>query len=296
MSTAAVELKPARRTGRLDLQKMRKKFVYIVFVPLVVLATLMYFFIDEWIESGLEVAGEAVVGAKVEIDGLRLTLSPIAIEFARLQVANPRDPWKNIFETDNVRAALDFGQLLRGKYIVETVEVNELILGTQRATDGSLPKKMKVDGDESPSIVQQAAAAVASETRKAPVFDLEKLKKEFKIDSLLNVHNLRSVQHIDTLKLRVLQANEEWLATLADIEKSKQKLGEIETNVKAININELKTLDRILEAANNVNTAYNNINELNETFRSRRSSISTQVNSIAASVGAIDDLARQDYE
>ncbi|HXG39221.1 MAG TPA: TIGR03545 family protein [Bacteroidota bacterium] len=276
---------------------IRKRFVYIVLIPLVILGIITYLFIDTWIETGLEAAGEAFVGAKVEIDGLRLTLSPIALEFARMQVANPKDPWNNIFETGRVRAALDFGQLLRGKYIVETVEVNELILGTKRATDGSLPQKPKEpDADQEPSLIQQASSVVVQQARQAPVFDLEKIKREFKIDSLLNVHNLRSVQHIDTLKLRVQQAYDEWKATLADIEKSKHKLSEIEANVKAINLNELKTIDQFIAAANNANNAYKAINDLNETFKTRRASITTQVNTLAASVDVIDDLARQDYE
>lgn len=276
---------------------IRKRFVYIVLVPLVILGTITYLFIDQWVEAGLEAAGEAIVGAKVEIDDLRLSLSPIAIEFARVQVADPRDPWKNLFETGRVRAALDFGQLLRGKYIVETAEVNELILGTKRATDGSLPKKPeKPAADREPSFIQQASSVVVQQARQAPVFDPEKIKREFKIDSLLNVHNLRSVQHIDTLKLRVQQVYDEWKATLAEIEKSRQKLGEIEANVRAINLNELKTIDQFVAAANNANNASKGISELKETFKARRASITTQINTLAASVNVIDDLARQDYE
>lgn len=108
---------------------MRKRFIYFILVPVLVLGLITYLFIDRWIESGLESAGEAIVGAKVEIDGLRVSLFPLALEFNRLQVANPHDPWKNIFETGKVRAALDMGQLLRNKYIIETMEVNNLILG-----------------------------------------------------------------------------------------------------------------------------------------------------------------------
>lgn len=276
---------------------IRKKFVFIVLVPCVILGIVTYVFIDAWVESGLEAAGEAIVGAKVEIDNLKVTLSPIAIEFARLQVANPKDPWKNIFETGKVRAALDFGQLLRGKYIIETMEVNELILGTKRTTDGSLAKKpAEPDGDKKPSLIQQASSVLVEQARQAPVFDLEQLKREFKVDSLLNVHNLRSVQHIDTLKLRVQQAYDEWKTILADVEKFKQKLSEIEANVKAINLNELKTIDQFIAAANNANNAYKGMNEVNEAFKTRRASIITQVNNLSASVAVIDDLARQDYE
>ncbi|MRR39582.1 hypothetical protein EG829_34015, partial [bacterium] len=108
---------------------MRRKFIYFVLVPLIVLIGILFFFLDGWVESGLETAGESMVGARVEIDDLRLTLSPLGIRFARLQVANPDDPWKNLFETRTVQFSLELNQLLRGKYIVEQMEVNDIILG-----------------------------------------------------------------------------------------------------------------------------------------------------------------------
>jgi uncharacterized protein (TIGR03545 family) len=234
-----------------------------------------------------------MVGAKVEIDGLHVTLFPLAIEFLRLQVADPHDPWKNVFETGKVRAAVNMGQLLRNKYIIETMEVNNLILGTKRTTDGSIPKP---PASSSPSLMSTVTSTLVKETEQAPVFDLSKLKKELKIDSLLDVHSFRSIQHIDTLKKRVETARQEWQTTLTEIEKSKQKAGEIETRIKSINVNELKTVESVTAAITNVNSAYTTIKELNETFTTRRDAISGQITSLTNSVGMIDDLAQADYE
>ena len=97
---------------------MRKKFVLFVLLPVIVILVVVYLFIDRWVAAGLEAGGEAIVGAKVEIEQLHLTLSPIGVEWRRLQVADPHDPWKNLFETGTVRFALNFGQLLRSKYII----------------------------------------------------------------------------------------------------------------------------------------------------------------------------------
>jgi uncharacterized protein (TIGR03545 family) len=274
---------------------MRKKFVFFVLVPLLALCIVLYLFAERWIESGLEEAGEGIVGAKVEIDNLRLSISPVAIEFSRFQVTNPKDTWKNIFETGRVRFALNIGQLIRNKYIVETMEVNNLIFGTKRATDGSLPKPRSLSG-ESSSIIIEATAALTREAKKAPVFDLEKLRKGLKIDSLLSVQSLRTIRHLDSLKLQVQEASQQWRATLADIEKSKQRAAEIEANIKAINLNELRTIESIAGAINKVSAAYKDINELNETFKNRRAAITDQINRLYSSVAMVDDLARADYE
>jgi uncharacterized protein (TIGR03545 family) len=274
---------------------MRKKFIFFALVPVLALCVLLYLFADQWIESGLEAAGESVVGAKVEIDNLKLSISPVAIEFSRLQVASPKDPWKNVFETGKVRFALNFGQLLRNKYIIETMEGNNLIFGTKRSTNGSLPKA-RAESEEPPSIISEATAALTREAAKAPVFDLEKLRKGLKIDSLLNVQNLTAVQHLDSLRQQVQEASQQWQATLTDIDKSKQRVADIETSVKAINLNELKTIESISSAINNVNSAYKNINKLNEAFKARRTAITDQINRLYASVAIVDDLARADYE
>jgi uncharacterized protein (TIGR03545 family) len=273
---------------------MRKKFIAFVLVPVLALLAIIYVFIDGWVESALESAGEGVTGARVEIDRLSVSISPIAIEFSRLQVANPRDTWKNIFETGKVRFALDAGQLLRGKYIIETMEVNNLVVGTKRSTDGSLPKR--ASSSEESSIFSEATATLVREAQKAPVFDLAKIRKELKIDSLLNFQNLRSVQYIDTLKARVQEASEQWRATLDDVEKSKQRVAEIQANIAAINLNELQTIDKVTAALNNANNAYRGLAELNETFKSRKTALTDEVTRLYAAGAIVDDLAKADYE
>ena len=280
---------------------MRKKFVFFALIPIFILGTITYLFLESWVESGLEVAGEAIVGARVEIDQLRLTLSPLGGEFQRLQVANKRDPWKNVFETGKMKFALDFGQLLRGKYIVETLEANDLILGTKRATDGSLPKKPeppqpKVEEPAAAPLTEQAKTVLVAEAKKTPIFDLDKLKKEFKIDSLLNVQNLKSVQHYDSLKRQVQQASEQWKATLNELEQSKQRLADVEATVKSINLGELKTIEAITSTITKVNASYKTVNDLNETFKTRRTSLTQEVNQLSTSVKSIDDLVKQDYQ
>ncbi len=276
---------------------MRKKFVYYVLVPFVILSVVVYLFIDTWIESAIESAGEAVVGAKVEIDNLRLTVNPIAIEFARLQVANPNDVWKNIFETKKVRFSLNFGQLVRGKYIVETMEVNDVVVGTKRATSGFIPKPPEPPKDpNNPGLADQMKTLVASKMKDAPIFDLSLLRKQFKIDSLLNYRNLKSVQHFDTLKSQVLEASKQWDATIADVEKSKQQLKDAEATVRSIDVNNIKKIDDALALIDKVDKTYKTVKDLNATFVTRRTAITDNVNTVYASAKLAPSVLKSDYD
>lgn len=284
---------------------MRKNFIFFVLVPAAVVGFILYLFLDSWIESGLEYAGEQIVGAKVEIDGFRLTLAPLGVEFRRLRVANKRDPWMNIFETGTVKFAMDVGQLLRGKYIIETMEVNDVVLATQRTTDGSLPSKGRptpttpptIPADTSaPLLTQQAQPVLTGGEKKAPIFDLDRLKKEFKIDSLLDVRNLKSVHYFDSMKTRLQHASEEWKATLNDIEQSKQKLAEIESAVKHINVNELKSIDAISTTINKLTASYRTAQELQGTFQTRQQALTREIEQLSVSARMLDEVVNQDYD
>lgn len=284
---------------------MRKKFVYIVLVPALVVLVVFYFFLDGWVESGLELAGESLVGARVEIDDLRLTLMPVGMNFARLQVADPADPWTNTFETGEVAFAMDLGQLLRGKFIIETMEVNELIVGTKRSTDGSLEKPadpvlLMAEGADStqslPPLAVQGAELTQEKQASTPMFDLSKLRAQLNVDSLLDTRNLKSVQHLDSLERQIREAGDQWQSALADIDRSRIQAAEIEERVKAININELKSIDKITEAIRNVSEAQKGVKEITTTVSTRKQSVTEGVDRLNASVRTIDDVVREDYQ
>lgn len=272
---------------------MRKKFILFIFIPFLILAVLTYFFIDRWIESGLESAGEAMVGAKVEIDDLSIGFFPLRLQFFRMQVANPNNAWNNLFETERVTFAIDVNQLLRRKIIIDTVEVRNFILGTKRTTDGSLPKKAEKNND-SPSFSQQLAKHIEQDIKNVPVFDLEKLRKDLKIDSILNKESLSTVRYIDTLRGQIIAVGGQWKAMIADLEATKQRLATMESNLRAIKPNELKTLDAITSAINNVNSSYTTLKEINDSYKTRKNSITTDVNAVTGSIKLIDDVVKED--
>jgi len=296
---------------RLGDRAVRTKFVLFILIPASFLFLVVYLFADRWIESGLEYAGEKAVGAKVEIDGLSVTLSPVGIEFARLKVANSQDGSKNLFETGKVKFALDFGQLLRSKFIIETMEVNDLILGTKRETDGTLPEKkaeqpapqtvasgtMSDTSASAPASFSQQAAPVlrAKEERKTPVFDVERIRRELKVDSILSIQNLRTVQYYDSVKIEVERAAQQWQTTLAEIDKMKPKIAEIETNIKVINVSEIKSLESAKSTLENVKRSYDGVNEINRSFTERKSALNDQVNKFSNSYSEAERLAKEDF-
>lgn len=276
---------------------MRKGFVFFVLVPLIIAAIVVYLFIDGWVESGLETAGEAAVGARVEIDGLHLSLFPIGIRWTRMQVADPADPWRNLFETRAVRFALDAGQLLRGKYLVETMEVHELLLGTRRTTDGSLPGgKSGTPGGGTRFFTDLAREALDRSVEQTPLFNLENLRKGINPDSLVKLLDLQSVRHLETLKVQVAATARQWELVQADFDSSRRKLAEAEAALRAINPAELKTVEKIAGAVNTVESTVAGINSLKTVFETRKTAVTADVERLRGSLGAVDEIVRGDFE
>jgi uncharacterized protein (TIGR03545 family) len=275
---------------------MRKNFVFFILVPVIVLLAVVYFFIDGWVESGLESAGEALVGARVEIDRVHLSLFPLGLRWDRMQVANPNDPWKNVFETGVVAFAMDPGQLLRSKVIIETMEVNELILGTRRTTDGSLPRHTTAAGEPASSFFTGMARQALERTiEPTPVFNLENLRRGFNPDSLVRSLDLATLRHLDTIKAGVAATSRQWQNTLADIETTKTRLRDLETRVRAIDPGGLNSVDRIVAAIGTVENGISTVNDARKTFETRKASITGDVQRLAGSVRQVDGIVKDDF-
>ena len=292
---------------------MRKKFLLIVLVPLIIVSLIVYIFIDSWITSGLEYAGEKAVGAKVEIDGLHVHLFPLGIEWAKMQVANPNDTWKNLFQTGRVSFNINTGQLLRGKYIVNIVELKDFIVGTKRITNGALPKEkitavktetgtakgenaQAVKKDNGSYFSKLAEDAFKNTVTTTPLFDLAKLRNGFNVDSLISILDMKSVQHIDTIKGQIDQLNGQWGTLQKDLDAQKQKALDIEKQVKAIDVSKLKNLQSVLQAINTVDNARKSINEIKDFVNEKTSSLKNNAQTIAGSVGQLKNYVNQDFD
>jgi uncharacterized protein (TIGR03545 family) len=276
---------------------MRKRFLYAVLIPLLVIGVVLYFFLDSWVEAGLEYAGEQAVGAKVEIDHLHVTLFPIGMNWARLQVTDPGDGWKNLFETRTVRFAMDAGQLIRGKILIETMEVNDLILGTRRATDGSIPKSDRPEGQAGggTNFSDLAKEALQRGVDNTPLTDPSLYKAGLNVDSLLKVLDIKSMKHLDSLKTRATAASQQWDAASAEFEASKQRLSDIEAGVKSINVNNLKTVASITSAINTVDSGIKGVKEITDAFSARKSSIEADVNDLTRRVKETGGIVSDDF-
>jgi len=278
---------------------MRKRFWLVVLIPSIIFLAVVYFFINSWIESAIEYAAEEAVGAKVEIDNLSMSISPLGIEWDKLQVTNPRDTWENLFETGSVKFSMDPGQLLRGKYIINEIEVENFILGTRRKTDGAINKernKRAVFAGDEGTFSQLADKAFKATVETPPLFDIVKLKEGFNADSLIKALDMSSVKNIDTLKTRVDEITNSWTTIKSDFEIQKQKVLEIEKQITAIDPSQLKDVQKITETIALVDKAQKTVNEISSLINDKSKTVQSNVRNLTTSIGNIDNFIKDDFE
>ncbi|OQX58358.1 hypothetical protein B5M50_04465, partial [candidate division KSB1 bacterium 4484_219] len=122
---------------------MRWKGLIFLATLVAIFIALSMFFIDKWIESGLEKAAQAIVGARVEIDNLDFSLTGLSIKWDRLQVTDPNNTMRNLIETGRTAFKMNAPALFRKRYIIEEMTLVDVRTGTSRKYDGALPKTPK---------------------------------------------------------------------------------------------------------------------------------------------------------
>ncbi|MBC8183483.1 TIGR03545 family protein [candidate division KSB1 bacterium] len=273
---------------------MRKKGIIILVVIFVIFAVFAFFFRDYRIEKGLEKIGGAIAGAKVEIDNFHFSLLKMECSWKRLQVADKNDPWKNILETDKASFDLEMRPLFWKRLIINEMILENVRQGTPRTTDGSLPKKPKTEKRTAePNIAEKAKKAIEKQFGAIPVFDLSGLGKKLKIDSLINVDNLLSVQGYNRLNLAADSSFKYWSSQL-DIKVYHDRVTGLEKKIKTLKLDKIKTIPELTNALDNINKINKEIKSLKKEVQNKHKALSQTFTDMQTGLKEIESDLKND--
>lgn len=229
-----------------------------------VIAALILLLLPFVIKSGIEFVGTKVAGAKVTLDDADVTLSPLGVRLQGLQVADAREPMRNLVEFDEAMADLELAPLLVGKAISNELSVSNLQFHTERATSGALDMEPEEDEEtQGPSLKEKASEALPSvdevlarETLKTPAAG-EALKSSWKVQSERVDSALNAVPDTDALakyEREVKEITSGRLESLEDFRQRKARLDELKARFKA-------DREAIRQAKEAVTTARSDVSE-----------------------------------
>ena len=277
---------------------MRKGFIYFILLFFATIFFVFYFFVEKWVESSIETSIESITGAKVEIDNLDIKYFPIEIRWKRMQIANPYNTMTNLIETGDVFFKLDVNQLLRKKIIIDTIQVNGLLLGTKRSTDGALPEKIRKKSTlylAEKSFTNSYKNLYNNILKNIPLFEFSNLKENFNPDSIIKKLNIKTYYYVDTLKNRINNSVKQWDYVINDFNNSRKEILNRVEEIKKIEVAKLKTPQNIINAITTIDNSINTINNIKSTYENRFNSIESEVKNIIQSVDSVKYYVENDY-
>jgi uncharacterized protein (TIGR03545 family) len=247
------------------------------FVLLLLVVAAWFLLAPSLIKSGIETTGSEVIGAKVQVDEVGLSLFPMGVEIKRLRAADPDSPMTNLVEVGLIKFSLDSDALLWKKIQIEQLNITDIQLGTTRESSGAL-----AGGRASQQISENIAT-----------IELPELSQQ-DVESMVENADLLTVKRLNTLDATQQRLNQEWQTDL-DNEANKARVEDLEKEFKRLTqrakenklnlIADRKDWKKLNKA---IDKERDNIKALNDKFKQDKQLLSTQVKAVRD--GPEDDL------
>jgi len=123
-------------------------------VLLVAITLVTILFKDVALRRGVEAAGTAAVGARVDLARAHLGILDGNVTLNGLAVTDPSKPMTNLFEAEALVFDVGILPALEGKVVIDTIAARGLRFGTARKTSGAIPQPEN-PAPEEPSAVRK---------------------------------------------------------------------------------------------------------------------------------------------
>ena len=272
---------------------MRKKALVVLAIVLLALLVWLYLSRNRLLDSAIEAAGSALVGAKVEVDGVDVDLVHLRAGFARLQITNPRDTWHNLLEFGPSQFDVRAEPLVWNRFVVDDFSVTRIRINSPRSSDGALPGGKEAPG---PSLFERAKRGFLARLEQTPAADLGRLAtRKVNVDSILKVLEIGTVDSVRQLKDSLQQQVQFWRKRVPELD-PRRKLREIQALVEPIRPADIRTVQELTDALERVKKAQGELQSLRTEVEPVLAEASGALKTVRARFARVDDWARQDLQ
>jgi uncharacterized protein (TIGR03545 family) len=270
---------------------MRWKALIIAIPLLLLLGFGYYLFFDRILENSIEGSLETILGAKVEVDKLHFSITTPSISIKKLQIANPRNTWRNLIETEDIQFKLAWEPLFSGKFVIEKIVLSDLMLNTPRKTDGKLKRPPL------PGPFGKAQAELNRAIADIPLFNSDIMQSEISRnkDKLLAGYKFQTRVDAEAVKSQLAKSSKEWNQDLEKLGQTKLKLQAIEDQLKKLKANQLNTAPDLNNALNTVTTLNQSITEIRTDIDATRNGFQSELDAATLEISRLTMTADQDY-
>ena len=261
----------------------------ILFVALFVI--FFAFLLNPLAHKGMEAGFEKIFGGETEITGFNLNIFKGYIKYKTLQVADKNDLDRNLFQTGKAAIDLNMWEILKGKFSVEEITLEDFALGEKRKTRAKplpsaekKPEPKKEEGSKLPDIKATASSVLPA------IPDRETVKK------VLN-------DNLDKLTTpAIIEENINSISSgTNNVKNSADKTGkEIDNLTKEVNeISKTKITSPLdiagaKKLAERIKSANSSLNAINSGLNSGKNELTTLENNVTQSKKKIQDAISKD--
>jgi uncharacterized protein (TIGR03545 family) len=189
--------------------------------------------LDPFLRWAMVTAGEAALGAKVEVAEVSTSLRGGELIVTGLAAANPQKPMRNLLEAGEVRLEVDSAQLLRNRVVIHDGSITGLQFDSHRTTSGAL---------------QAASEEAAGPSARAPIVTAAQDKAFAWLDDLggrLEQDLMASLATPKVLKELEERWPKQYEALKARAEDLRTKCKQIESSFREVKRNPLRNLPEL---------------------------------------------------
>jgi len=172
-------------------------------VVLIVVIGVWFFVVDSVIERIIEKTGTRIVGARVDLGGADLSISPLGLSLTGLQVTNPDEPMTNAVQVDRIALSVEGAKLFLRKVIVKEMSLGGVRLNTPRKSSGAISGR--------PAATPAVSKRAAGKKPTLPPFAIPN------VNEILQREELRSLELIKSLQADLQAEKDQWQQRLGEL-------------------------------------------------------------------------------
>jgi uncharacterized protein (TIGR03545 family) len=280
-----------------------------VVVPLLIIGVVTYLYFallfDLNLKSALEWVGYEVVGAEVDIRSLQTNFGSASLHIQGVDVTNPEKPTHNMIEIGDIKFSLLWDGLLRARFIVNEVAVEQIAIDTPRSKPGKVkpPEPPKPDSHALEKAVEagkQVAGAGANEISKqdpSSLFaDLTVLMQGGQDAQLSELQkNLPSKQMLEAFQKDLNEKNKKWNDKIKTLPQGKE-IDDLSARMSKIKTSNFKSPQEVADSVNQFNALINEANSKYQSVANIGNELTTDFNATQASFNQVNDQVKKDIQ
>ena len=242
---------------------MTKIFRWKGIIPFAIIVTLIYvaavYYVDGWLQRTLSKQLTKVNGARVEMNGLNLSFKKSALVINGLVFTDPNNLLRNRVDIGKMTFDFQFVPLLKKKFIIDEVGVDQVRWGTARKREGKIPAAWLREWQEpSDSAVGKFVSEAVDHLKdqvvdRLPEIDLDEIGERFDPRKFVVLDKLQTYQSLEKLPGEVKQLGSGLQQDLSAFGKNEvNEIKAIRDQLSSLNPQTIKTPQQAVSAINTV--------------------------------------------